>query len=137
MNGITPEDLRSEARRHFEIGNRLREAADALEKLGTRKKDKNEDGSSSSSSTASPNASSSSSSDNTLSRTRIEVVAEVLLDARKPLTKEEIQIGTAQKGFPIRGETLATYLSRDDRFYQVGRGRWGHAELMGKYEEEK
>lgn len=132
MSRITPEDLREEARKHFEIGSRLREAADALEKLGPQEIDGDEDDENETSS------SSSSSSDTFLNRTRIEAVEEVLREAREPLAKEEIQRRTAAKGFPIRGDTLSSYLSRDRRFYSVGgRGYWGIAELMGQYKEEK
>ena len=61
------------------------------------------------------------------------MVEEVLLEQEKPLTREEIQIGTAKKGFPIKAETLASYLSRDKRFCRLERGKWGLEELRGQY----
>ena len=63
------------------------------------------------------------------------LILSILIKLGEPMSKKEIFVEMKKRGARLASEgTLATYLSRDDRFVSKGDGKWGLAEWKETFE---
>jgi len=63
----------------------------------------------------------------------VDAIERVLEDAGGPMKKEDLLRTLGLRGKAIGENTLQSYLSRDERFYSLGGGRWGLVAKKGVY----